>query len=153
MTTNAICWPRMVISRKYGVGSIHKCWMKLTEISTTVRATTEGEVSPISVEEIRKQLAIRWSWIKHVTRPDSYWSATKYERTRDCMSREEIGCSDLTSAIPYSWRLSEFTPLFKGRGIILEWSNYWKIKLMSHTVKLFERIVNHMLRTIYCRVG
>ena len=28
------------------------------------------------------------------------------------MSREENGCSDLTSAIPYSWRLSELTPLF-----------------------------------------
>ena len=30
----------------------------------------------------------------------------------------------------------------------LEWSNFWRIKLMSHTVKLFERIINHMLRTI-----
>ena len=26
----------------------------------------------------------------------------------------------LTYAIPYSWRLSELTPLFKGKGIILE---------------------------------
>ena len=33
--------------------------MKITERATTVRAKTEGEVSPISVEEIRKQLAIR----------------------------------------------------------------------------------------------
>ena len=28
------------------------------------------------------------------------------------MSREANGCSDLTSAIPYSWRLSKLTPLF-----------------------------------------
>ena len=33
------------------------------------------------------------------------------------MSREENGCSDLTSAIPYSWRLSERTPLFKDFSI------------------------------------
>ena len=140
MTTNAICWPRMVISRKDGVGSTHKCWMKLSERASTVRAKTEGEVSPISVEEIRKQLAIRGRWIRHVIRPDSYWSMTKDERTRDFMSRKGNGCSDLTSAIPYLWRLGELTRLFKGKGIILEWSNYWRIKLMSHTVKLFERI-------------
>ena len=35
----------------------------------------------------------------------------KDERTRDCMSREEMDAV-LTSAIPYSWRLSERTPLF-----------------------------------------
>ena len=49
----------MVISRKDGVDVTHKCRMKLTERATTVRANTEGEVSPISVDEIRKQLAIR----------------------------------------------------------------------------------------------
>ena len=51
----------------------------------------------------------------------------------------------LAYAIPYSWRLSE---LFKGKGIILQWSNCWRIKLISHTVNLFERMINHMLRTI-----
>ena len=30
----------------------------------------------------------------------------------------------------------------------MEWSNFRRIKLMSHTLKLFERIINHMLRTI-----
>ena len=61
------------------------------------------------------------------------------------MCREEHGCSaNISYAIPYSWRLNE---PFKGKGIILEWSNFWRIRLMSHTVKLFERIINHMLRT------
>ncbi len=123
MTTNAICWPRMVISRKDGVCSIHKCWMKITERATTVRAKIEGEVSPISVEEIRKQLAIRWSWIRHVIRPDSYWSMIKDDRTRDCVCREEMDAV-LTYAIQYSWRLSE---LFKGKGIILEDDQYTQL--------------------------
>ena len=43
----------------------------------------------------------------------------KDEITRGFMSREEMDAV-LTSAIPYSWRLSELTPLFKGKGIILE---------------------------------
>ena len=34
----------------------------------------------------------------------------KEERTRECMPREEMD-GVLTSAIPYSWRLSELTPL------------------------------------------
>ena len=65
------------------------------------------------------------------------------------MSREENGCSDLTSAIPYSWRFGELTPLFKGKvsywsEATFEESSY----IMSHTVKLLERIINHMLGTI-----
>ena len=45
----------------------------------------------------------------------------KDERTRDFMSREEM-VAVLTSAIPYSWRLSERTPLFKGKKYISYWS-------------------------------
>ncbi len=48
----------------------------------------------------------------------------------------------LTSGIPSSWRLSEVTPLFKGKGSILECSNYRGIKLISHTLKLLERILD-----------
>ena len=44
----------------------------------------------------------------------------KDERTRECMSREEMDAV-LTSVIPYSWRLSELTSLFKGKCVILEW--------------------------------
>ena len=43
---------------------------------------------------------------------------------------------------------SQIIPLFKGKGHIMECSNFRKIKLMSHTVKLFERIINHRLITI-----
>ena len=31
-------WPRMVISRKDGMDITYKCWMKITERATTVRA-------------------------------------------------------------------------------------------------------------------
>ena len=52
----------------------------------------------------------------------------------------------ITSGIPYSWRLSELTPLFKGKCSILECSNYRGIKLISHTLKLLERIIDQRLR-------
>ena len=54
----------------------------------------------------------------------------------------------ITSGISPSWRLSELTPLFKGKGSILECSNYRGIKLVSHTLKLLERIIDQRLRTI-----
>ena len=53
----------------------------------------------------------------------------------------------LTYVIPSSWRLSEVTPLFKGKGSLLECSNYRGIKLISHTLKLLERIIDQRLRT------
>ena len=54
----------------------------------------------------------------------------------------------LTSGIPSSWRLSEVTPLFKGKGSILECNNYRGIKFISHSLKLLERIIDQRLRTI-----
>ena len=48
----------------------------------------------------------------------------------------------LTSGITYSWRLSEVTPLFKGTGSILECSNDRGIQLISHNLKLLERIID-----------
>ncbi len=146
MTTNAIRWPRMVISRKVGVD--HKCWMKLTERATTLRAKNWRR----SISDIRRgdQKAAGYK-MKLNKACDQTWFLLKYDKR---MIEQGIVCVEkkmdavLTYAIPYSWRLSELTPLFKVKGIILEWSNFWRIKLMSHTVKLFERIVNHTLRTI-----
>ena len=37
----------------------------------------------------------------------------------------------ITSGIPFSWRRSELSPLFKGKGSILECSNLRGIKLIS----------------------
>ena len=39
-------------------------------------------------------------------------------------------------------------PIFKGKGGILECNNYRGIKLMSHTMKLLERIIEATLREI-----
>ena len=46
------------------------------------------------------------------------------------------------------WKKSTLTPIYKGKGDILDCSNYRGIKLLSHTFKIFERIIDKRLRAI-----
>ena len=47
--------------------------------------------------------------------------------------------------IPDEWRKSVLIPIYKGKGDSKECGNYRGIKLMSHTMKLWERIVEARL--------
>ena len=47
----------------------------------------------------------------------------------------------MADVIPDSWKKSKLTPIFKNKGDILECNNYRGIKLMSHFMKLWERII------------
>ncbi|KAK3508829.1 hypothetical protein QTP70_009603 [Hemibagrus guttatus] len=46
------------------------------------------------------------------------------------------------------WRRSVLVPIFKNKGDVQSCSNYRGIKLMSHTVKLWERVVEARLRKV-----
>ncbi|KAI5726127.1 hypothetical protein M8J77_024147 [Diaphorina citri] len=48
--------------------------------------------------------------------------------------------------IPDEWRESEIVPIYKQKGDIQDANNYRGIKLMPHTMKIWERIVEHRLR-------
>ena len=48
--------------------------------------------------------------------------------------------------IPDEWRRSVLVPLYKGKGDIKKCGNYQWIKLMSHTMKLWERIIEARIR-------
>nr|GEW24740.1 retrovirus-related Pol polyprotein LINE-1 [Tanacetum cinerariifolium] len=48
--------------------------------------------------------------------------------------------------MPNEWRLSEVIPIYKNRGDAQECSNYRGIKLVSHTMKLWERVIERRLR-------
>ena len=54
----------------------------------------------------------------------------------------------IDEGMPLSWRKSEISPLFKGKGSVLECGNYRGIKLMAHTMKLYERIIDRRIREI-----
>jgi hypothetical protein len=44
------------------------------------------------------------------------------------------------------WRRSILVPIYKNKGDIQSCTNYRGIKLMSHTMKLWERVIEHRLR-------
>jgi hypothetical protein len=48
--------------------------------------------------------------------------------------------------IPAEWRKSRITPLYKQKGDPLNCSNYRGIKLLSHCLKLWERVIEARLR-------
>ncbi|KAK3545312.1 hypothetical protein QTP70_003656 [Hemibagrus guttatus] len=50
--------------------------------------------------------------------------------------------------MPEEWRRSVLVPIFKNRGDVQSCSNYRGIKLMSHTMKLWERVVEARLRKV-----
>ena len=52
-----------------------------------------------------------------------------------------------SNKMPDEWR-SILVPIYKNKGDIQSCTNYWGIKLMSHTLKLWERVIEHRLRAI-----
>ena len=48
--------------------------------------------------------------------------------------------------MPEEWRLSEVIPIYKNKGDVQVCSNYRGIKLLSHTMKLWERVIERRLR-------
>ena len=48
--------------------------------------------------------------------------------------------------MPDEWRRSVLVPLYKGKGNIKEYGNYWGIKLNCHTMKLWEKIIEARIR-------
>ena len=54
----------------------------------------------------------------------------------------------LQQGIPEIWRKSRMVPINKGKGDILECNNYRSIKLMCHSMKLWERLIEARLRQI-----
>ncbi|XP_037779122.1 uncharacterized protein LOC119575543 [Penaeus monodon] len=55
-------------------------------------------------------------------------------------------------AIPEKWRESTLIPIFKEKGDIQSCKNYRGIKLMNHTLKLLEKILDSRLRQVV-RIG
>ena len=51
-----------------------------------------------------------------------------------------------SNKMPDEWRRSILVPIFKNKGDIKSCTNYRGIKLMSHTMKLWETVIEHRLR-------
>ena len=53
-----------------------------------------------------------------------------------------------TGRMPDEWRSSVVIPIYKNKGDAQECGNYRGIKLLSHTMKLWERVIDQRLRKI-----
>jgi Reverse transcriptase (RNA-dependent DNA polymerase) len=53
-----------------------------------------------------------------------------------------------SNKMPDEWRRSILVPIFKNKEDIQSYTNYRGIKLMSHTMKLWERVIEHRLRKL-----
>ena len=51
-----------------------------------------------------------------------------------------------SNKMPEEWRKSTLVPLYKNKGDIQDCSNYRGIKLISHTMKLWEKVIEYCLR-------
>ncbi|KAL6548523.1 hypothetical protein OROGR_008944 [Orobanche gracilis] len=51
-----------------------------------------------------------------------------------------------SNKMPSAWRKSILVPLYKNKGDVQDCSNYREIKLMSHTMKLWERVIEQRIR-------
>ncbi|KAL6569658.1 hypothetical protein OROMI_014172 [Orobanche minor] len=51
-----------------------------------------------------------------------------------------------SNKMPSAWRKSILVPLYKNKGDVQDYSNYRGIKLMSHTMKLWERVIEQRIR-------
>ena len=67
----------------------------------------------------------------------------------------EMGCNFLCrlfnemlrgGKIPDEWRESVMIPIYKNKGDVQECSNYRGKKLISHTMKIWERIIDRRIR-------
>jgi hypothetical protein len=50
--------------------------------------------------------------------------------------------------MPEEWKRSILVPILKNKGDVQSCTNYRGIKLMSHTMKLWERVIEHRLRRV-----
>jgi hypothetical protein len=53
-----------------------------------------------------------------------------------------------SNKMPDGWMQSILVPIFKDKGGVQSCTNYRRIRLMSHTMKLWERIIEHRLRGV-----
>ena len=68
--------------------------------------------------------------------------AVKILAKQDIMYVVEAMNQVLQQGIPEIWRKSRMVPIYKGKGDILECNIYRSIKLMCHSMKLWERLIN-----------
>ena len=110
--------------------------------------TTEGPLPCVTERDVRA--ALKKMKNNKATGPDQIpgevWKVLGDEGVR--ILKDVFNMVIKTGRMPEEWRKSILVPIYKGKGDVLSCSNYRGIKLLCHTFKLWERIVNNWLREI-----
>ena len=105
-----------------------------------------GDVKAISTEEVKEVLRKMGS--RRAVGPDQI----PIEAWKSLGDLGVVWLTDLfnmilrTGKMPKEWRASTLVPLYKNKGDIQSCSNYRGIKLLSHTMKAWERVIEKRLR-------
>ncbi|XP_019260539.1 PREDICTED: uncharacterized protein LOC109238517 [Nicotiana attenuata] len=100
----------------------------------------KDEENKVLVEEacIRR----RWKMYFHRLLNENGDRTIKLGKLEDSKSKRDFG----TKRMPEEWRQSLIVPLYKNKGDIQNCNNYRGIKLLSHTMKVWERVVERRVR-------
>ena len=105
------------------------------------------QVAEVSVEEIRKALA-KMKHSKAVGPDNIPIEVWKYLGDYGLNFLKQLFDSIMvTERMPEEWRTSTLVPIYKNKGDGQSCTNYRGIKLLCHTMKLWERIVNTRIRS------
>ena len=108
---------------------------------------TEGPIDLFNENEVFEQLGKMG--LDKATGPDDLpIEAVKILAKQDIGYMVEAMNQVLQQGIPEIWRKSRMVPIYKGKGDILECNHYRGIKLMCHSMRLLERLIEAMLRQI-----
>nr|ADI61822.1 endonuclease-reverse transcriptase [Bombyx mori] len=140
----------------YGDSDVLSAWHQYYEqllnptqaaIQLTKVVRNIGLIPPIRPNEFK--MALEKMPNKKATGPDGIpVEAWKCLREHGIETLTKLfNCVLRSSKMPAAWRLSTIVPIYKGKGSKYECSNYRGIKLLSHTMKLYERVIDSRLRS------
>nr|GEU56051.1 retrovirus-related Pol polyprotein LINE-1 [Tanacetum cinerariifolium] len=156
--------------RREAIGRPRILWKNLKgEAVETFRATVFEKLSALVEDMYAHNANQMWNTFAGVIRDvakDSLCVASELARTHSthreswwffkerCLEDEGVKWLTclfnkifLNAKMPDEWRLSEVIPIYKNKDDAQACSNYRGIKLLSHTMKLWERIIKRRLRT------
>jgi hypothetical protein len=106
----------------------------------------EGPIANITAAEV--QLAIAGMKNGKATGPDDipgeFWKICG--QTGATWLAEMFNQMVQLKTMPQAWSTSTTVPIWKNKGDIADCANYRPIRLMSHTLKIFERVIDRRLR-------
>ncbi|XP_047502966.1 uncharacterized protein LOC125048346 [Penaeus chinensis] len=115
-------------------------------IDSVIEARPEEVIDVITAEEVER--ALRKMKKGKATGPDDIpveaWKVLG--RTGVIILLEIFTTIMETEKMPDEWRESTLIPIFKNKGDIQDCGNYRGIKLMAHTLKMWERVIEKRLR-------